>query len=76
VYLALLIIGKILAFIGWAWIVVLAWQRGIIWGVACLALPIVELFYIGLHWKESKHAFFFLLAGFIVLGLATFVGQS
>jgi hypothetical protein len=76
VYLAFLIIGKILAFIGWAWIVVLAWQRGVIWGAACIAFPFVELFYVGRYWKETKQPFFFLLTGFAVIALATLVGHS
>jgi hypothetical protein len=73
--LTLFIIGKVLAFIGWSWIAILAWQRGIVWGVGCILLPVVELFYVGLHWKEAKRPFFFLLAGFGAIVLATLVGH-
>ena len=74
----LLILGYVLAFLGSVWIVTLGWQRNILWGVICFLVPVIQLVYVAVHWKESKEAFFLLAAGFglVVLGaLAGVPGQ-
>lgn len=52
------------------WVVVLAWQRGILWGIGCLFMPVVWFIYVGLHWRETKKPFFFMIGGvaLVVLG--------
>ena len=59
-----LYVGYVLCFMGGLWIIVLAWQKGILWGLGCLFFPLLQLVYVALNWKESKSAFFLLLAGF------------
>jgi len=63
-------VGFGLSFVGGLWIVVLAWQKGILWGLACLFIPVLQLVYIALNWKESKSAFFLILAGFVAFFLS------
>jgi len=52
-----------------------AFRESVLWGLACLFLPIVSLFFLIVHWSEAKRAFVvqllgvgFLLAGLISAG--------
>jgi hypothetical protein len=70
----LLILGYVLAFLGSLWIIVLGWQRNILWGVICFLVAPVQLVYVAVYWKESKEAFFLLVAGLGLVILAAFTG--
>jgi hypothetical protein len=70
----LLILGYVLAFLGSLWIIVLGWQRNILWGVICFLVPAVQLVYVVVYWKESKEAFFLLVAGLGLVILAAVTG--
>jgi hypothetical protein len=67
--------GYVLSFFGGLWIIVLAWQRGILWGLGCLLFPILQLVYVVLNWKEAKSPFFLLLAGFGAFFLSVAIGK-
>ncbi len=69
-----LILGYVLAFLGSLWIIVLGWQRKILWGVICFLVPAVQLVYVAVYWKESKEALFLLLAGLGLVILAALTG--
>ena len=69
-YLTLHILGWVLSCLGGLWIIVLAWEKDVWWGAGCFLLPFVQWFYVGLHWKESKHAFMLQVSGLAVLVLA------
>ena len=70
----LLISGWLLAFLGSLWIIILGWQRNILWGVICFLAPVIQLVYVAAHWKESKDAFFLLVSGLVLVILAAFMG--
>jgi len=72
-----LAMGWVLSFLGSLWIIVVAWQRSVLWGFGCFVLPALQLVYVGLHWKETKEGFFLLLAGFVlvIVGHALGVGS-
>jgi len=67
--------GYALSFLGGLWIIVLAWQKGILWGLGCLLFPILQLFYVALNWKEAKSPFFLQLAGFGAFILSAAIGK-
>ena len=69
-YEPLVIVIWILTVCGACGIIYIAWQRSVIWGVACFLIPVCQLFYVALHWRESKHPFFLLIAGFAFRVLA------
>ena len=71
--LLLLWTGYALCCLGGLWVIVLAWQKGILWGLGCLLFPV--LIYVGLNWKQAKSAFFLQLAGFGALILSALVGK-
>jgi len=70
----LLILGWLLAFLGSLWIITLGWQRNVFWGVICFLVPVIQLVYVAAHWKESKEAFFLLVAGLVLVILAALMG--
>ncbi len=67
--------GYALCFLGGLWIVVLAWQKGILWGLGCLLFPVLQLFYVALNWKEAKSAFFLQVAGLVAFLVYAAIGQ-
>ena len=68
--LLLLIMGAIIALVGFAWIVVMAFQESLLWGLACFfCKPIGTLIFVVLFWQEAKKPFFVYLAGALICGL-------
>jgi hypothetical protein len=53
----------------------MAWQKGIVWGLGCLLFPVLQLIYVALNWKQSKSAFFILLAGFAAFFVSASIGK-
>jgi hypothetical protein len=74
VALAFLWAGYALCFVGGFSIVVSAWQKGILWGLGCLFLPVVQLVYVALNWRQTKSAFFLLLVGFAAFVVSALIG--
>jgi hypothetical protein len=67
--------GYALCFLGGLWIIVLAWQKGVLWGLGCLFLPFLQLVYVALNWKQARSAFFLLLAGIVAFFLSVASGN-
>jgi hypothetical protein len=68
-------VGYVLSFLGGLWIIVLAWQKGIAWGLGCLLFPPIQIFYVALNWKQARSAFFLLVAGFVAFFLSSAIGK-
>jgi hypothetical protein len=49
--------GLIAAFVGGIWLLVVAFQESLAWGLGCLHLPFVGLFFIILHWDRAARPF-------------------
>ena len=71
---AIFAVGLLLAFLGYLWILILGWQRNVLWGVVCFFIPMLQLVYIAAHWKESKDGFFLQVAGVGLILLAIYIG--
>jgi hypothetical protein len=71
-----LCVGYTLCFLGGLWVIVLAWQKGVLWGLGCLLIPVIQLFYIALNWKQAKSAFFLQLAGLGAFILSAVFGKQ
>ena len=67
---ALLIIGMIISFIGGIWLLVVAFQTGVWWGLGSLLLPLISLIFVILHWQVAKKPFLISLAGTILVVIA------
>lgn len=67
--LMLLLISVLAAVIGNLMILVAAFRQSILWGIATLLLPFVQLFFLIRHWEESKKGFYLGLGGaFLCMG--------
>jgi len=63
--------GVIAIVIGGVWMLIRAFSEGIIWGLGCLFLPLVSLFFLIVHWRQAKDPFFLQLLGIgIIFGAA------
>jgi len=61
------IVGAVLLVIGGIWLLLLAFQTSLIWGLATLLIPFAGLVFALTHWDEAKGAFFTALAGAAVM---------
>lgn len=68
-------LGYVLCFAGGLWIVVLAFRKGILWGVGCLFVPILQLIYVALYWKQAKAAFFLQVTGLSAFFVSAVIGK-
>lgn len=63
--------GVVAIVIGGVWMLIRAFSEGIIWGLGCLFLPLVSLFFLIVHWRQAKDPFFLQLLGIgIIFGAA------
>jgi hypothetical protein len=63
-------------FIGGIMLLIEAFGEGILWGLGCLLVPPVSLIFVATHWHQAKKAFFFQLAGWILLMFALHTGAQ
>ena len=67
---ALMILGFILAVVGGIWLLVVAFQTSILWGICTLLIPFVSLVFVVMHWQQSKNPFLLQIAGGVLIGIA------
>lgn len=63
----LLGIGAVLCIIGGIWLLVVAFQESIGWGLACLIIPFVSLIFVIMYWDKAKKPFLLNLVGAVLL---------
>jgi len=62
----LVLVGFLTMIVGRIVFLVAAFSEGILWGLGCLFLPIIDLFFLIVHWTEAKKGFLLELLGFAV----------
>lgn len=68
--------GVIATIVGGFWMLVRAFSESILWGLGCLLLPLVSLFYLIVHWRQAKDPFFLQLLGAgVIIGGMVLGGQ-
>jgi hypothetical protein len=67
---ALLILGSVLAIVGGIWLLVVAFQQSVWWGLGSILLPFVSLIFVIMHWQVSKKPFLISIAGGVLIGVA------
>lgn len=65
----LIILGYFGLLVTGIWLLYLAFQESVIWGVVCLCIPAVSLIFVITHWEESKAPFLGSLASLVPLFL-------
>ena len=61
-------VGGGMAGIAQIWLAVVAFQKGILWGLAVLCIPFVALVFILLNFRESKGALVLYVLGVLLAG--------
>lgn len=74
--LPLLIIGMALFVVGGFMFLIAAFRKGVVWGLACLFVPIVPIFFLIIHWQEAKKAFAIQLVGLAVIVLVAIISPG
>lgn len=69
----LMIAAFVCIFIGSFIVLIEAFRESVLWGVACLLLPIVTLFFLIVHWRAAKQGFVVQLFGLALLVVSWFV---
>ena len=62
----IIILGIILFAVGGFLFLVAAFRESIWWGLACLFLPVVQIFFLIVHWRNARKPFFIQLLGLVV----------
>ena len=62
--------------IGWIWFLVAAFRESIWWGLACLFIPIVQLIFLIVHWREARKPFFLQLLGLVIFIVAIIISPQ
>ncbi|HLN28583.1 MAG TPA: hypothetical protein VK395_12645 [Gemmataceae bacterium] len=61
------VIGWLVCLVALIWIVVLAFQESVLWGLGCLFLAPISLVFVIMYWDEARRPFFIWLRGFVLL---------
>ena len=64
--LTLIVIGTIVAVIGWIWILIHAFSEDIMWGIGSLFCGILAIVYGVLHWEELKVPTIIYITGLVI----------
>jgi hypothetical protein len=64
--LALIVVGGIIALVGYVWLLILAFSESILWGVGSLLCGIVALVFGVTRWPETKVPVLIYIAGLAV----------
>jgi FtsH-binding integral membrane protein len=59
-------VGGLLIFVGLIWFLVRAFQQSILWGLGCMFVPFVGLFFLVIHWNRAGKPFMLSLLGVIL----------
>ena len=66
-------VGGIIFLIGGLWFLLVTFQESILWGLGCLFVPLVSLFFLVIHWEDAKKPFLVQLAGCVPMFLGGFL---
>lgn len=64
---ALVFLGLLIFLIGGFWFLIAAFRVSIWWGLACLFIPIVQIFFLIVHWRVAKSPFLLQVVAFIII---------
>ncbi len=68
-----LLVGCLLALVGFIWFVIAAFQESVLWGLGVLFVPFVHLIFLVLGWDRAKRPFFLQLFGVAMIVFAAIV---
>lgn len=71
----IMIIGILIFIVGGFWFLVAAFSESVLWGLATLFIPIVQLFFLIVHWHRAKKPFLVQITGLAMVILGWFLAQ-
>jgi len=63
----LILLGLVLFIVGGFWFLIAAFRESVLWGLACLFIPIVQIFFLIVHWPKAKRPFLLQLLAFVMI---------
>lgn len=63
----LLLIGLVIFVLGGIAFLIAAFRTSVFWGVGCLFLAPVQIFYLVMHWSDAKKPFFIQVVGGVIM---------
>jgi hypothetical protein len=63
----LMLLGRIIALVGWVWLVSVAYGEGFFWGLGCVFLPFVWIIVTVKFWQEARKAALVLGVGWLLV---------
>ena len=72
----LFLIGALIALYGTIIFLITAFRESVLWGIGCLVVPLVNLFFLITHWEDTKTPFLIQLAGGALMLLSAWWGNS
>lgn len=67
-------IGAIMVLIGSIWFIIAAFSESVLWGIGCIIVPFVSLFFLFSHWDKAGKPFLIQLGGFALVIVGTIAG--
>lgn len=68
------VIGLIIAVVGGIWLLVVAFQEGVWWGLGSMLCGLVGLYFVFTHWEDAKNPFLVNIAGAVLMGIGAALG--
>ncbi len=72
----IILLGIVIFVIGGLFFLVAAFRESIWWGLACLFIPIVSLFFLIVHWRVAGKPFLIQLLGFADLAVGAIISPQ
>ncbi|TWT33595.1 hypothetical protein KOR34_34270 [Posidoniimonas corsicana] len=60
-------VGAIVAIVGGIWVLVVAFQESIVWGLLSLFIPFAALVFVIMHWNKAAKPFLINVAGAVLM---------
>ena len=75
IFIIILLISSLLAFVGYIWLVVTGFRRNVFWGIMVLLFsPITAIIFAALNWFEAKRAFItFIIPAIVMYGTMAYM---
>jgi hypothetical protein len=72
----LLFVGFAVAAVGGIWLIVVAFQESVLWGLGTLFIPLVGLAFVIAHWDAAKRPFLVNIGGGLLIALGAVMGGT
>ena len=69
-------IGYIIMLVGSIWVLVIAFQESVLWGVCALLIPFAILVFVVMNWEKAGKPFLISLAGIVPMVIGTVIAAS